>query len=401
MKPPQEQLQIIKRGVSELISEQELLDKLDNAYRKKIPLKVKAGFDPSAPDIHLGHTVLLRKLKHFQQLGHEIYFLIGDFTARIGDPSGQNRTRPALSKDQIKKNAITYKRQIFKILDPKKTKIVFNSKWCEKMSIDDFLKLTSHYTIARLLERDDFSKRYQQKDPITILEFIYPLIQGYDSVVLKADVEIGGTDQKFNLLVGRELQRDYNQAPQVIITMPILEGTDGKQKMSKSLNNYIAIEDSADDMYGKIMSIPDSIMERYFLLLTDIPFERVKDLHPKQAKASLAKEVVTDYYGEDAALKAEERFEKLFSRRETPTTVDSFYLIPGLLSADGKIWIVKLLTEINAVESNSQARRLIGQGAVSLDGVRITDSNSSVEVKDGMLVKVGKFFYKKIYLKAS
>jgi tyrosyl-tRNA synthetase len=394
---PDVQFELIKRGCVEVIEENQLRDKLRKSYQKKSPLRIKAGFDPSAPDIHLGHAVLLRKLKHFQDLGHEIYFLIGDFTAQIGDPSGRIETRPKLNKQQVEENAKTYKKQIFKILDSKKTKIVFNSDWCEKMDFSEVLQLTSHYTVARMLERDDFFKRYKEGKPISVMEFIYPLIQGYDSVVLKADVEIGGTDQKFNLIVGRELQRDYNQEPQVVITMPLLEGTDGVQKMSKSLRNYIGIDDFPKDMFGKIMSIPDELLERYYTLLTDIDYRKIAKKHPRDLKLNLAKEIVKQFYGEKEAEKQESNFIKTFSLKETPEIIEEFFLNKKLLT-NNKIWIVKLLRVLNFASSNSEARRLIEQNAISIDNKKITSPDKEIEVKDGMLVRAGRYRFKKIKL---
>ena len=304
-------LEVIKRGIVDLIEEEELIKKLEKAYKENKPLKIKAGFDPTAPDLHLGHTVLLRKLRQFQDLGHEVYFLIGDFTAMIGDPSGRSETRPPLTKEQVLENAKTYEQQVFKILDPNKTKIIFNSAWFSKMNAEDIIRLCAKYTVARILEREDFKKRFEANLPISIHELIYPLFQAYDSVALQADVELGGTDQLFNLLIGRDIQKEYGQEPQVIITLPILEGLDGVQKMSKSLGNYVGIMEPPFEMYGKIMSIPDKIMWKYYELLTDIPLEKIKTLkdqvesgkyHPKEAKKRLARYLVAQFHSEELAV---------------------------------------------------------------------------------------------------
>jgi len=386
-----DQINLIKRGIVDLISQDQLEDKL----KKDKPLKIKAGFDPSAPDLHLGHTVLLRKLKHFQELGHQVYFLIGDFTARIGDPSGRSETRKQLTEKEVKQNAKTYKNQIFKILDPKKTKVVFNSKWCKSMKFEHVLELTSKYTIARLLERDDFTKRINENKPISILEILYPLIQAYDSFVLDADVEVGGTDQKFNMLVARDIQKAYGQPPQVIITMPILEGLDGTQKMSKSLDNYIAIQDSGKEIFGKIMSIPDKLMKKYFQLLTDYPIQDIKDMHPKKAKMLLAKEIVTQYYSVDVAEKEALEFDSIFKHKKLPEDITVVNISKDILD-DGKIDIIKLLRELNLVESNSQARRFIQQKAVSIDSRKIQAEDEEIIPASGMVVKVGKLKFAKI-----
>lgn len=387
---------LIKRGAVEIISEGELREKLKTSYEKNTPLKIKAGFDPSAPDLHLGHTVLLRKLKLFQELGHMVYFLIGDFTARIGDPSGRSTTRRQLSEEEVKRNVSTYERQVFKILDKKRTRIVYNSGWCEKMRFEDVLGLASRYTIARLLERDDFSRRFKEDKPITILEFLYPLIQGYDSVVLGADAELGGTDQKFNLLVGRELMRDYGKTPQVIITTPLLEGTDGMEKMSKSLNNYIGIDETARDMFGKIMSIPDELMSKYYELLTDLPLEPLRDLHPRQAKVNLARDIVKQYHGEKEAEKVAGEFDRVFKEKELPENILEFK-IPSNELKDNKIWIVKLIRLLNFASSNAEARRLIEQGGVTIDGEKVSNPDLEIGVNKPIVLKVGKLKFAKIF----
>lgn len=387
MKAIQEQLNIIKRGTDEIISSSELEEKLKLGK----PLVIKAGFDPSAPDIHLGHTVLLRKMKHFQDLGHAVHFLIGDFTGRIGDPSGRSKTRKQLTQDEVNENAKTYKKQIFKILDEKKTSVVFNSKWCAKLGTEGMFDLAQRYTVARMLERDDFQKRYQKQEPITVLEFLYPLIQGYDSVVMEADIELGGTDQKFNLLVGRDLQRSYGKAPQVIITMPLLEGLDGVDKMSKSLNNYVGINEPPDEMFGKIMSISDKLMWRYYELLTDEDHEALKEkvekgeIHPKDAKVALAATIVGDYHGKEAAEKARMNFESVFSKKELPDDIEEF------VCNEEEINIIDLIIYTKFAPSRGEAKRLIAQNAVSLDGKLISDISEKVCLSgEAKVIKVGK-----------
>jgi tyrosyl-tRNA synthetase len=397
-----EEMKIIKRGTDEIISEEELKNKLKNSKKSKKPLRIKQGFDPSAPDIHLGHTVGLRKLRHFQDLGHDVYFLIGDFTGMIGDPSGRSSTRKQLTTVEVKKNAETYKEQVFKILDPNKTIVEFNSHWLGKLSFVDVIHLCSKYTVARMLERDDFSNRFQEKKPIGVHEFLYPLMQGYDSVSLKADVELGGTDQKFNLLVGRDLQREFGQEPQVIITMPIIEGTDGVEKMSKSLGNYIGINEEPNDMYGKIMSIPDKLMEIYFRLLTDIPEQQInqikKDLkannvHPRDIKKRLAKEIVKIYHGYSNANQAENHFEQVFQEKMDPENSQKL-LIPIRDLSDNKLWIVKLVKMTKALTSTGEAIRIIKQGGVRINHKKITNPNTDIVVKDGDILRIGKLnFY--------
>ena len=390
-----EQLEYLLRGSVEVISEEALCEKLEKSMSSGQPLKVKAGYDPTAPDIHLGHTLLIQKMKHFQDVGHEVIFLIGDFTGMIGDPSGKSIARKKMTKKDIAKNAATYKKQIFKILDPNKTTIVFNSHWMEKMSSSDFIELTSRYTVARMLERDDFHKRYKGQQPISIHEFIYPLIQGYDSVVLKADVELGGTDQKFNLLVGRELQKDFGQEPQVVFTMPLLEGTDGVQKMSKSLDNYIGITEPSKEIFGKIMSISDELMIRYYELLSDISMSEIKKMrkklkadtvNPKKCKVKLAKEIVARFYSTDEANNAEKEFENIFKKKELPHEMPQF----NVKWNNEKMWVCHLIKEIGFSKSSSEAVRLIRQGAVSINGEKITDSDLQMEKKDTFILKIGK-----------
>ncbi len=390
-----EQLEYLLRGSAEVISEEALYEKLEKSISSGLPLKVKAGYDPTAPDIHLGHTLLIQKMKHFQDMGHEVIFLIGDFTGMIGDPSGKSKVRKKMTKKEIVKNAATYKKQIFKILDPNKTTIVFNSHWMEKMSSSDFIELTSHYTVARMLERDDFHKRYKGQQPISIHEFLYPLIQGYDSVVLKADVELGGTDQKFNLLVGRELQKDFGQEPQVVLTMPLLEGTDGVQKMSKSLDNYIGITEPPKEIFGKIMSISDDLMIRYYELLSDVSMSEIKKMkknlkaeavHPKDCKVKLAKEIVARFYSTDEANNAANEFENIFKKKEIPDEISEF----NVKWNNEKIWVCHLMKETGLAKSSSEAVRLIKQRAVSIDGVKITDSDLQLEKKGMFVLKIGK-----------
>lgn len=405
----EKQLELIKRGAVEIISEEELTKKLRRAVETKKPLVIKAGFDPSAPDIHLGHTVLLRKLRQLQDLGHQVVFLIGDFTGRIGDPTGRSELRPQLTKEQVLANAKTYQMQAFKILDKRKTKIAFNSEWLEKMSVSNVLELAAHSTVAQLLARADFKERFQQKADITILEFMYPLLQGYDSVQLHADVEIGGTDQKFNLLIARELQRDYKQEPQVIIMMPLLEGIDGTQKMSKSLGNYIGINEPPKEIFGKAMSIPDELMFKYYELLTDVPLEEIESmkkglkdssLHPKDLKKKLSRILVSMYCSEKEAAKAEEEFERVFKHKEIPEEIREFRISEKDLE-DGKVWIVKLMLACGLAPSSSQARRLVEQGGVKYKGNKVTDPDQKLQIEDGAVLQAGKRSFVKIFKKIS
>jgi len=379
-----QQLDLILRGVVEVIQRSELESKLARSIKEQRPLRIKAGFDPTAPDLHLGHTVLIHKLKHFQDLGHQVIFLIGDFTGMIGDPTGQSETRVALSKDKVLENAKTYERQIFKILDPKKTQVAFNSRWMSVMTADGLIELSAHYNVARMLEREDFHKRYTEQKPISIHEFMYPLIQGYDSVALKADVELGGTDQKFNLLMGRDLQRDYGQEAQVVITMPLLEGTDGVRKMSKSVGNYIALEDKPEDMFGKVMSISDQLMLRYYELLTTEDLGRVKSLHPMEAKQSLAQLIVSRYHGDEAGRQAREAFQHKFSEREFPDEPDVRLKLTAQELKDGQtIGLVELVAKTGLVTSKSEARRLVVQGGVEFDQKKQTDVTAVVTLEAG------------------
>ncbi|MCX7821719.1 MAG: tyrosine--tRNA ligase [Brevinematales bacterium] len=392
-----EQLKILSRGVVEIIPEEELKEKLEKSIKENRPLRIKMGADPSAPDLHLGHSVPLRKLRQFQDLGHEVYFLIGDFTGMIGDPTGKSSTRKRLTREEVLQNAETYKKQIFKILDPSKTNVVFNSSWCEKMYFADVLDLTSRYTVARMLERDDFFKRYKENKPISLIEFMYPLIQGYDSVVLKADVEIGGTDQKFNLLVGRELQKEYGQTPQIVMTLPLLEGTDGVNKMSKSLGNYIGISEAPDQMFGKTMSIPDNLIIKYFELLTDVPLEKIKEYekqmkqgeNPRNYKVLLAKALVAQYYDNLTAEKAFTEFERVFKEKGLPDEMEEF-LIPGSMK------IIDILLEAKVLPSKSEVRRMLQQNAVYVNGERINDENYIISSGNETIIKVGKRKFLKV-----
>lgn len=402
-----EELRIIKRGIEEIISEEELIKKLEKSRKEKRPLRIKQGFDPNAPDIHLGHTVGLRKMRQFQDLGHDVYFLIGDFTGMIGDPSGRIVTRKQLTEEEVKKNAETYRKQVFKILNPEKTIIEFNSHWLGKLSFSEVLKICSKYTVARMLERDDFATRYKEEKPIGIHEFLYPLMQGYDSVALQADVELGGTDQKFNLLVGRIIQREYSQEPQVIITMPLLEGTDGVEKMSKSLNNYIGINESPQDIYGKVMSIPDNLMIRYFELVTNVPLNEIDkikidlendNLHPREVKKRLAREIVQLYHGHSDSLIAEEEFEKVFKNKLYPEKIKELVLKKDNLK-EGKIWITELIAISGLIDSKSEARRLIEQGGVRINGKKVCDPYLDLTVKEGMILKIGKLNFIKLVLR--
>jgi tyrosyl-tRNA synthetase len=383
------QLEVIKRGVVEILQEEELVRKL----RTGRSLKIKAGFDPTAPDLHLGHTVLIQKMKQFQELGHEVIFLIGDFTGMIGDPSGKSETRRQLSRHEVLENAETYKEQIFKILDPAKTVIEFNHSWMEELDAVQLIGLSAKYTVARMLERDDFKQRFQKHQPISIHEFLYPLMQGYDSVVLKSDIELGGTDQKFNLLMGRELQREYGQEPQVVLTMPLLEGTDGVNKMSKSLGNYIGINETPEQIFGKIMSISDTLMWRYFELLSDLDLKRLECIkadvgigrvHPMDQKKALAEELVSRFHDANAAAAARAYFETRYQKKSVPDNIRKQF------SAPEPVWICRLLVDLEFAKSASEARRLIAQGAVRVDGQAIKDVNFHFQSTVHKLVEVGK-----------
>ncbi|MDC0941988.1 tyrosine--tRNA ligase [Gammaproteobacteria bacterium] len=393
-----ENLNLIKRGIDELISEDELLAKL----KSKKHLVVKAGFDPTAPDLHLGHTVLINKLRHFQQLGHQIIFLIGDFTGMIGDPSGKNKTRPALDEKEIKENAKSYEKQVFKILDPKLTHVRFNSEWSNKLGAEGIIKLASQYNLARMLERDDFSKRYKSNQTIALHEFLYPLIQANDSIALKADIELGGTDQKFNLLVGRELQRAFGQEPQVVITVPILEGLDGNNKMSKSLDNYVGIDEAPNEMFGKIMSISDELMWRWFDLLSFKTTDEIKELkvdqtngrNPRDIKIELAKELISRFHDEESADLAETNFINQFQKKNIPDDLEEV----SLVLSEGSIPLANLLKDCEMTSSTSEAIRMIKQGAVRIDEKKITDTKYKISSGSSAVYQVGKRKFKKITL---
>jgi len=390
-----EQLDLLCHGTADVITREELRRKLERATMEGRPLRVKLGADPSAPDIHLGHTVPLRKLRQFQDLGHLVYFVIGDFTGRIGDPSGQSRTRRQLSEEEVQRNAETYREQVFKILDPDKTRVVFNNDWLGSLRFADVIKLASKYTVARMLERDDFQKRLRAEQPVSMHELLYPLAQAYDSVALRIDVELGGTDQTFNFLLTRDIQREYGLEPQVAITMPLLVGTDGRQKMSKSLGNYVAINDPPDEMYGKVMSLPDEVMMEYYRLTTDLgPAEcdrietmlRSGQLHPRDAKMKLAHRITALYHGREQADRAQEEFVRVFREGALPDHIPEV----SLGSSDRALTAIDLLEALGAVRSRSQARRLIRQGAVRLDGVRVQEELQTVNLRDGALIQVGK-----------
>lgn len=388
-----EQLAFLKKGVVDLIREEDLRAKLSRSAKTGKPLRVKLGLDPTAPDIHLGHTVVIRKLKAFQDLGHKVIFLIGDFTGMIGDPSGKNVTRPPLSREEINANAETYKRQMFKLLDPEKTELRFNGEWMDKFSAADFVRLCARTTVKQILERDDFTKRMNDEKPISLHELLYPLVQGYDSVALEADVELGGTDQKFNLLMGRNLQREFGQEPQVIMTTPLLEGLDGVQKMSKSLGNYIGIDEPPDEMFGKVMSISDELMWRYYELLTDLSPSEISNLksqissgaNPRDTKVRLAKLIISDFYSSGDARRAEEEFNRRFVKKEAPAEIEEKSIPPGIYK------LVDLLVSAGLAASKGEAKRLIDQGGVRLDGEKVLDAAMDLQIAKGaILVQVGK-----------
>lgn len=399
MATPNEALAIIKRGTEEILLEQDLITKLNSGKK----LRVKAGFDPTAPDLHLGHTVLLNKLRQFQELGHEVLFLIGDFTGRIGDPSGKNVTRQPLSSEEVAANAQTYRDQVFKILDPEKTQVLFNSTWLDKLSAADLIRLAATHTVARMLERDDFNKRYTSEQPIAIHEFLYPLLQGYDSVEMRADIELGGTDQKFNLLMGRELQKHYGQSPQVVITLPLIEGLDGVKKMSKSLNNYIGIHEPPDQMFGKVMSISDVLMWRYFEILSFRKSEQIAQWraevnagkNPRDIKIELAKEITERFHGEKSAELAHENFVSRFQKHQLPTDIPEKIVT----ITEKTMPICNVLKEAGLVSSTTDARRLIEQGAVKIDGEKISDVKLAISLDTNHLYQLGKLKIAKIFVK--
>ncbi len=401
MQPAREQLEIIKRGSVDLVPEDLFVEKLERSVKTGEPLIIKQGFDPTAPDIHLGHTVGLRKLRQFQDLGHKVVFLVGDFTGLIGDPSGKSETRVRMTREDLVKNAETYTTQAFMILDRDKTVIEFNSNWLAKLNFVDVLELAATQTVARMLERDDFEKRFKANKPISLLEFVYPLAQGYDSVALKADVELGGTDQMFNLLMAREIQKSYGQEPQVILTLPLLEGTDGVEKMSKSLGNYIGVTDTPEEMFGKTMSIPDGLILKYFELVSSKSSEEIAEIterlkdpstNPSHIKRDLARDIAAQYHDEDAAAKAEAHFDHIHVKHDTPEDIDEVTIAAGV---EG-LWVVKAIADSGVCKSSSDARRMIKQGAVSVNGSKITDMNLTLESGAVYTIKVGKRRFVKV-----
>lgn len=390
-----EQISYLKKGAVDLIREEDLRQKLERSAKTGKPLRVKLGADPTAPDIHVGHTVVIRKLRAFQELGHTAIFLIGDFTGLIGDPTGKSVTRPPLTREEIQANAETYKQQIFKLLDPEKTEIRFNSEWFDRFGAADFIKLASRTTVAQILERDDFDKRMRDEKPIALHELLYPLVQGYDSVALNADIELGGTDQKFNLLMGRNLQREYDQEPQIVLTTPLLEGTDGVNKMSKSLGNYIGIDEAATEMFGKIMSVSDDLMWKYYELLTDIAppeIERLKTSgeNPRNLKVNLAKLVIKDFHSAADADAAEADFVARFVKKEIPDEIEETQVAAGVYN------LAELLTRTNLAASKGEAKRLIEQGGVKIGGEKVSDAKAEVDLKDEILLQVGKRKFLKV-----
>ena len=393
--PLNERLKKLKRNAVDLVTEEELMEKL----KENRPLRVKLGVDPSRPDLHLGHLVVLRKLREFQDMGHTVVLIIGDFTARIGDPSGRSQIRPMLSAEEVKENAKTYSEQAFKVLDEEKTELRYNSEWLETLNFEDVIRLTAKFTVARMIERDDFAKRLKAGEPLSVSELLYPIAQAYDSVMINADVELGGTDQLFNLLVGRKLQQDFGQKPQIVMTMPLIEGTDGHLKMSKSYDNYIAFNDQPDEMYGKLMSIPDDLILKYMRLLTDISDEEIeeyrikmegKEINPRDVKMKLAREIVSFFYGETEAEKAQENFIRVFRERKLPREMQEITVNVSKKS------IVDLLFESKIVSSRSEAKRLITQGGVRINGEKIIDPFAELEIKNGMVLQVGKRRFFKI-----
>ncbi len=393
------QLEVIRRGVVDIIPEEDLIRKLNKSFNENKPLRIKLGCDPSRPDLHIGHSVVLRKLRQFQDLGHQAILVIGDFTGMIGDPTGKNKTRPSLSLDETRLHGKTYFDQASKILDRSKTRIVYNSEWLGIMTFADVVKMASKYTVARMLERDDFQNRYKNNEPISVHEFLYPLAQAMDSVALESDIELGGTDQRFNLLVGRDLQKEHGQEPQVIITMPLLEGTDGIQKMSKSLNNYVGIDDNPNEIFGRIMSIPDSLIYKYFELTTNISNLELVAIkselndpasNPSILKRRLAREIISIYHDVQAAHVAEAEFDLIFKKKDVPQNIDIFH------TNLAEIGLVKLLTETGMVDSGNEARRQVQQGAVSINGEKVTDEKAKISISGELVLKVGKRKFLKI-----
>jgi tyrosyl-tRNA synthetase len=396
-------MDLIKKGSNEIIPEDELLKKLEHSIKEGEPLNIKLGCDPSRPDLHVGHSVVLRKLAQFQSLGHQAILIVGDFTGMIGDPSGRSATRPALTLEQTREHGESYFQQASKILDKQKTKIVYNSDWLSKMNFEEVINLASKYTVARMIERDDFEKRFKAGEPISVHEFLYPLAQAMDSVAIKSDVELGGTDQKFNLLVGRDIQREYGVAPQVILTMPLMVGTDGIEKMSKSYDNYIGISDSPKEIYGKTLSIPDDLIYIYFNLATDVSTDELKSIksdldndkvNPRDIKRKLARTFVRMYHNEEAASKAEEEFDKVFIKKDTPNDIPEFKIEDGQTELN----ILDLITKVNFAPSKGEAKRLVSQGGVSINGYKIPEVNSKIKIENGMILKVGKRKFIKIVI---
>jgi tyrosyl-tRNA synthetase len=395
------EIEIIKRGAVDVISEEDLRRKLLKAKSEGRPLRVKLGMDPTAPDLHLGHTVVIQKLKQFQELGHIVIFLIGDFTGLIGDPTGRIETRPTLTKEELMANAETYKKQVFKILDPDLTEIRFNSEWMEAMNAADMIRLCAQYTVARMFERDDFRKRYQNNLSISVHEFLYPLVQAYDSVALKADVELGGHDQIFNLLVGRDIQKAYGQESQIVLTVPLLEGTDGVNKMSKSYGNYVGIDEPPDTMFGKLMSISDELMLKYYELLSDISLDdlnllkegiKTGEVHPRDAKVRFAEEIITRFHGPEQAAAAHENFDRIFKNKDIPEDIE----VVRISRTEAGAWLPKLLTHVGMVSSSSEAKRMIAQGGVAINGAKMTTED--VPAGDELIIKVGKRNFRKIII---
>ncbi|MDX8392438.1 MAG: tyrosine--tRNA ligase [Mariprofundaceae bacterium] len=382
----EKQIELLSRGALEILPKGGLAAKLKQAAAENRPLRVKAGFDPTAPDLHLGHTVLLEKLRQFQVCGHQVVFLIGDFTGMIGDPTGKNETRPPLTQEEVAANAETYKTQVFKILDPEKTEVRFNSEWLNSLAAADLIRMAAKATVARMLERDDFEKRYKSGQSIAIHEFLYPLIQGYDSVALDADIELGGNDQKFNLLMGRQLQEAYAKTPQVILTMPLLEGLDCVQKMSKSLNNYVGVAEPAKEQFGKLMSVGDDLMLKYYELLSDTDLAEIQSMHPMEAKKQLAAMIVDRFHGDGSGAQARAGFEAQFTRSETPDDVPE----ASLSAVNGELWIARALTETKLTQSNGEAIRMIRQGALSIDGEKVGDKDFQFQPGGPYLIKLGK-----------
>ena len=401
----EEQFEYLKKGSVDIIQEDELKERLKRSQETGTPLVVKVGFDPTAPDLHLGHTVILRKMRHFQDLGHTVIFLIGDFTGMIGDPSGLSKTRKEMTHEEVLANAETYKKQVFKILDPEHTVIDFNSRWLGKLGAEGFIRLAAKYTVARILERDDFANRLHNNQPIAMHEILYPLAQAYDSVALRADVEMGGTDQRFNLLVGRDIQREFGQPPQVVFITPLLEGLDGKEKMSKSLDNYIGIEEPPEEIFGKVMSISDELMFRYYELCTNIPLSQIEAMrkqvkeervNPRELKAQLARLIITDFYDSAQAEEAAREFDRVFKLKETPTAIEE----RSIPSSPQPIWLPKLLTQLGMTSSHSQARRLIAQGGVYINGDKVTNPEHELDLSapGQYLLKVGKRRFVKVII---